>query len=142
MTSLQSIEFMTGMILCVIGLSYLKGMKGWMSWIENLAIKPGQSSLVIGAINLVAGVFIIAFHWVWQGTQTIVTILGLLMTLKGVVHLLYPFWLTAKLNIILPHSKNILAISGLVTIVVGAFILHDLFLQPGVRDYWLKPFLL
>ena len=140
MTTAQSIEFMVGISFCVLGLSYLLSTNAWAAWIEHLGESPARSALKIGGANLGAGIFVLGFHWIWQGAQMVTTIIGALTAFKGALHLLYPAWFSTKLRLFASSLRPALRLGGLVVFFLGAYILYDLFAQPGVRDYLCGPF--
>lgn len=79
-----------------------------------------------GALTLLAGCFIVSFHWVWQGMAIIVSLTGVILVLKGAIYLLYPNWLPVKLATLEHHDlKKLIRLSGIVIIILAGAILYE-----------------
>jgi uncharacterized protein YjeT (DUF2065 family) len=140
MTIPQSIEFIVGFGFIVLGLSYLLSTDAWIAEIEHLMQNPQRSGLKVGGTGLAAGVFVLGFHWVWQGPQIVTTILGVLMALKGIAHLLCPAWFSVRMKMIECCIRPALRLGGLLVFALGAYVFYELLTQPSVQDYLCNPF--
>lgn len=121
----QSIELMVGIVFFVLGLSYMLRADDWTVALDHIQKKGRRASLTIGSILIFWGSFLLAFHWVWQGLPILATIIGLILTVKGTVYLLFPSWLSAKITILERHNLNsAFRISGFLTIIVALVILY------------------
>ncbi|MBT8231369.1 MAG: hypothetical protein HKO66_10970, partial [Saprospiraceae bacterium] len=86
----QSIELFVIINLLVVGLSHFIRPQIWVDFFKLLASK-GQAGNVFNALlSLGLGSFIFSFHMVWDGPMIIVTIYGLLLTIKGFLYLTVP----------------------------------------------------
>lgn len=75
--------------LLLAGLSLLLNARAYTHMVKE--IKHGQFPLLIaGFMTLTIGLLMVFTHNVWTGWATIVTVLGWLSLLKGVVILLFP----------------------------------------------------
>lgn len=131
-----SIQFMAGVSLTLLGLSYLIATKDWIMWIENLERQGRKASLTIGSINLLIGSFILAFHWVWQGWPLLVTLIGAMALLKAATYLLCPGWLPAKLSKIHKQLPGWLKTSGITLSIIGMVIVYSWGQQIGYWENW------
>jgi len=116
----QAVAFMAGMSFLVLGLSYLFNSDDWIAWIAHLQKQVRRGSLTIGMINLLIGGFILGFHWKWEGIALVLTIVGVLATIKGTVYMLFPNLLPAVLEWLEPHCRALLLFAGIFLIVIAA----------------------
>lgn len=120
----QSIEIMAGISFLALGLSYLLRTQDWVVWLGSLQRQGRSMSLTTGAISILIGSFIIGFHWNWKGWAMILTIIGVLATIKGFIRLLFPGCLPAVLARFSAHMNPILRFSGLVLVLLALGILY------------------
>ncbi len=118
-----AIEFITGVTLLFIGISFIFRQKEWIMLFEHMEKKGSRTALSLGILNTVAGSFILGFHWVWQGIAAITTILGLLFIVRGFVCLTYPGIIIAKFRMVLKNAKTNMNIIGLVSMLLSGAIL-------------------
>lgn len=116
----QAVAFMAGAGFLVIGLSYLFNSGDWIAWIAHLQKQERRGSLTIGMINLLIGGFILGFHWQWQGLPLVLTIVGVLATIKGTVYMLFPSLLPRLLEWLEPHCRELLVFASLVLLAIAA----------------------
>lgn len=122
MTVVQSIEIFTGLNLLVIGLSHTLRPKAWVHFFEFLSSKGEVGNFFNAMISLGMGTIIVAFHWDWNGAMMIVTIYGLLLTLKGSLYLIVPEFGLKSISGKQVKRRNFISI-GIIMSLVGAFIL-------------------
>lgn len=77
---------MAGVNFLVLGLSYFFNSGDWIAWISHLQKQMRRGSLTIGMINLLIGGFILGFHWKWEGIALVLSVVGVLATIKGTVY--------------------------------------------------------
>lgn len=123
----QSIQLMAGVCFLVLGLSYMLRPKDWIAWVDNLQSKGRRGSLSLGIFVLVLGSFIVAFHPVWQGIPLVLTLLGILATIKGTMLVLFPGWLPAQLEKGSNNLQLLLKIKALLTMMLGVALLTLLY---------------
>lgn len=124
--AIYGIQLMTGILLLVLGLSYLIRADDWFVFFSHLQKKGRRGSLLTGLFTLLTGGFIVSFHWVWQGMAIFVTLTGLLLLLKGTVYMLYPNWLPVKLATLERHNmKKIIRFTGIALIILASAILYE-----------------
>lgn len=116
----QAVPFMAGASFLVLGLSYLFNSGDWIAWIAHLQKQERRGSLTIGMINLLIGGFILGFHWQWEGLALVLTIIGVLATIKGTVYMLFPSLLPRLLEGLEPHCRGLLVFASLVLLAISA----------------------
>lgn len=112
----QAVAFMAGVNFLVLGLSYFFNSGDWLAWIAHLQKQVRRGSLTIGMINLLIGGFIIGFHWKWEGIALVLTVVGVLATIKGTTYMLFPSFLPGVLEWLEPHCRGLLLFASLVLI--------------------------
>lgn len=118
------VEYMMGLILLAFGVSLLLRADDWAAWMQTLEQRGRAMSLTIGSITLVFGAFIVAFHSIWHGIPLILTIIGWIAVLEGVVYLLFPQTFPLVLRAYLKCSRVALRISGALSIALGLALLY------------------
>ena len=82
---------------------------------------------VSGILLLVAGLAIVRVHNVWSGGwRVVVTVLGWLAVISGILRMLLPFW-AASIASSLGQSSTPVIIGALVPLFVGAFLSYKAF---------------
>jgi len=120
-----SIELMTGICFLMLGLSLLIRFPDWVDLLVDIQKKGRTASLSYGMLNLLLGSFVVAFHWVWDGIAMLVTIIGLIMLLKGFVYMLFPGYLPAKFAMIIPRYNNLIRVAAVLMAIIGGVLLYD-----------------
>ncbi len=124
----QSVEIMAGIAFLVFGLSYFLHAHDWINWLESIRSGGRQYSLAIGAVHILLGSFVVAFHWVWDGWAAMVlTIMGIWAIAEGVVYLLFPDCLARFMGWMAPYYKSVLRGFGIVIIVLALALLYPVY---------------
>ena len=76
------------------------------------------------------GALVVAFHNVWQGLPTIVTILGWGWLIKGLVYLCYPKHGMRMLDRVSLEKSREFVIAGIVLVALSLVIAYALFPEP------------
>lgn len=129
-----SIYFITGLFFIVMGVSYLTATNNWVMWLEHVERQGTRGSLNIGMINLFLGAFILANHWIWQGSTMVLSIIAALMIVKGGVYLLSPTYLPAKLSRTHSQLPAFIRLSGFIITVLGMGLLYAWCNEMGYLD--------
>jgi|GEM_PF-1211759 len=123
----QSIQFMMGVSLSVLGLSFFFCATPWMTWFKDLHKAGNEVFLPLGALNLVLGSMIIGFHQIWEGWPLVVSIIGLAMMAKGILYLVFPSWMPARLKTFTQaRMRPYLMFYGIAMLLLGM----------GTLNYW------
>jgi hypothetical protein len=86
----QSIEVFAAVSFLVIGLSHLFQPKAWVVFYQALAARGVTGVFLEGFLILNFGAIIVAFHNVWHGPATVLTVIGWAHVLKGAGRFLAP----------------------------------------------------
>jgi hypothetical protein len=126
-----------GPVLLVIGIGMVMGMltegEGYSSLLKEF-ISSRALIFVTGVLALLAGVAIVNAHNQWvPDWRVIVTVLGWLLVLRGIMNLVFPITVQNLGDRMIASHAGVLA-GAAVTIVLGA-ILSIM----GYEDLWVKP---
>lgn len=86
----HSIEVFVGLNLLIIGMSHTFRPQAWVLFFEHLSSRGEVGNFFNALLTLGMGTLIVAFHWVWEGPMIIVTIYGIMLTLKGGIYVTIP----------------------------------------------------
>lgn len=135
----HAVAFMAGASFLVLGLSYFFNPGDWIAWIAHLQKQERRGSLTIGMINLLIGGFILGFHWKWEGIALVLTVVGVLATIKGTVYMLFPSLLPRLLEGLEPHCRGLLLFASLVLIAIAAASLWEWWQYMEMQDCLWQP---
>lgn len=120
----HAVQFMAGVSFLVLGFSMLLRGAEWTAWMRALERRGPESAVVLGAVTLTIGAFIVAFHPVWQGFPLVLTVIGWLAVAEGALYLLFPAALPCVLRLYLKCPQAVMRIGGAVTVVLGLYFLY------------------
>src|SRR5215207_9144399 len=86
----RGIELLAAIQCLVIGLSHLAQPHAWVEFFVWLRGKGHAGVFANGFLSLWFGSLSVAFHNVWDGLPTVVTVLGWAQVLKGLVAFVLP----------------------------------------------------
>ena len=86
----QATQVFAAISFLVIGLSHLVQPKSWVSFFQSLAARGTSGAFLEGFLLLNFGAIIVAFHNVWHGPATVLTVIGWTQVLKGAGRFLAP----------------------------------------------------
>ena len=86
----RGVEIFMSINFIVVGASYLLRPDVGRAYVSHLESKGSAGSLLVAFLALAIGSFIVAFHNVWGGIPTILTVYGWLALLKGTIYALFP----------------------------------------------------
>jgi hypothetical protein len=85
-----------------------------------------------GLLHFTFGALIVAFHNVWSGVPTIVTLLGWGWTIKGLIYLTYPAHGMKMLNRVSVDRSWEFAVAGAVLVVLSLVVAWSLLTRGGL----------
>lgn len=121
----HAVAFMIGITALVIGFSFLIRGKSWLEYLVHVRKGGRPAALMIGYLHLLAGTFILGFHWVWEGLPLLLTLLGVKAIAEGVTYTLFPNAMTAMIGWYETRHRALFPIAGIVTIVIGLLVLNE-----------------
>jgi hypothetical protein len=86
----QATQVFAAVAFLVIGLSHLTQSKAWVTFYQALAARGTVGAFLEGFVVLNFGAIIVAFHNVWHGPATVLTVIGWAHLLKGAGRFLAP----------------------------------------------------
>ena len=111
-----------GPILAVIGLGLLINRAGYQAVAEEV-VKSRVQLWLSGVLALTAGLAIVLSHNEWDlSWEVIITIIGWLAILRGLLRLLIPQQIGDFLTRVLARGPQVLTGVGVVALIVGAFL--------------------
>ncbi|MAG29073.1 hypothetical protein CL632_02930 [bacterium] len=112
-----------GVYLTVVGIAIFIRRKNMQQILADFQ-KNAYLVFFIGVVLLVVGFIILKYHNIWVGTtETIITLLAWLMLLKGVLYIGLPIK-SFKSMLDWYRNKDWYVISGIVTLVIGVYLLR------------------
>ena len=79
----QGIQVFAAVSFLVIGLSHLAQSRAWVTFYQALAAHGTNGAFLEGFVILNFGALVVAFHNVWHGPATVLTVIGWAHVLKG-----------------------------------------------------------
>ena len=86
----QSVELLVAIQTLVIAVSHIVQPQAWVEFFLWLRSKGHAGVFANGFLSLWFGSLIVAFHPVWSGPETVVTLLGWAQVVKGTVAFVLP----------------------------------------------------
>jgi hypothetical protein len=86
----QATQVFAAVAFLVIGLSHLTQSRAWVTFYQALAARGTVGAFLEGFVVLNFGAIIVAFHNVWHGPATVLTVIGWAHLLKGAGRFLAP----------------------------------------------------
>jgi len=123
-TSLFLAQFM-GIVFVVIGFAVLVNMKSMKKIVESLMTNPALL-YISGFFILVLGLLVVMNHNVWEGGwRVLVTVLGWMTLVKGVLFLVFPEWVKARKSMC---TSGWMTFSGIACLAIGVYLLYVVYL--------------
>ena len=111
-----------GIAAVVEGLLLIVRTTDMVSVMDGLKKSRG-ATMAITAIALVLGLFLVSVHNIWSGEsfQTVITLIGWVVLIKGLVFLLMPHSFTERIITRFNNAKTY-RIAGVIEIIVGLWL--------------------
>lgn len=112
-----------GLYMTLISLIMLIRPNNFKSFIQYFIDVPG-SFVISGIIALIFGCIVVTIHFVWVDYLSwIISILGIIILIKGVIRLLFP---DAMTRIAKKYQKNSFYFTAaIITLIIGLFLLYE-----------------
>ena len=86
----QATQVFAAVSFLVIGVSHLAQSRAWVTFYQALAARGTVGVFLEGFVVLNFGAIIVAFHNVWHGPATVLTVIGWAHVLKGAGRFVVP----------------------------------------------------
>lgn len=124
-----AMERLVAICCVVIGLSHIVQPRAWAGLFIGWREKGVVGVLYTGLLHFNFGALVVAFHNVWGGLPTIVTVLGWGWTLKGALYLIYPKHGLRMLQRVSVERSWEFVVAGVVLVLSGGLITCSLFVR-------------
>jgi hypothetical protein len=122
----RAIEAFAVINFVVIGLSHIFQHRAWGQFFVMLHRQGRPGAFVNGFLSLLTGSLIVAFHNVWTGIPTVLTILGWGMVIKSLVVFTAPDKGLRSMALVTPDNSRSIAAAGGVFLVLAAVLGYSL----------------
>ena len=123
MTISQSIELFVAINLLVVGASHLFQPKIWVQFFQLLHRIGHPGNMFNAMLSLGMGSLVLSLHWIWIWPMVLVTVYGLLLTLKGTIYLILPSIGLKSIGQIDAGSNYKFQIAGAIMMTAGILLL-------------------
>jgi hypothetical protein len=128
MANSKTIAGLMGPTLIALAAATLINLGSISTLVESVSHDPALV-MVSGVLSFVAGLAVVRVHNHWAGDWAVlVTILGWLLLVGGLVRLLFPIWL-AGMAANFAQSTGLIAGEALVFLVIGAFLSYKTYIS-------------
>jgi hypothetical protein len=128
MANSKTIAGLIGPTLIALAAALLINLGSISALVESVSHDPALV-LVSGVLSFVAGLAVVRVHNHWAGDWAIlVTVLGWLLLVGGLVRILFPIWL-AGMAANLGQSTGFIAGEAVVFLVIGAFLSYKAYIS-------------
>jgi hypothetical protein len=119
-------------IVCffIIGLSHIFQPRVWAQFFIDLRSKGEIGSFINAFIHFPLGALIVAFHNVWEGIPTILTLIGYAWVLKSLIYFVLPSHGLKSMSRVSLEKLWEFIIAGVVMIGIGGLLLFSLISRP------------
>jgi uncharacterized protein YjeT (DUF2065 family) len=118
----QAIQVFAAISFFVIGLSHLLRPNEWVTFFDDLASRGTSGAFLEGFMLLNFGAIIAAFHNVWEGPATVLTVIGWGQLLKGVVRFVFPQMALRVMRSALARGVRSFQVAGVFALSISAFL--------------------
>jgi hypothetical protein len=128
MANSKTIAGLIGPILIALAAATLINLGSISTLVESVSHDPALV-MVSGVLSFVAGLAVVRVHNHWAGDWAVlVTILGWLLLVGGLVRLLFPIWL-AGMAVNFAQSTGLIAGEALLFLVIGTFLSYKTYIS-------------
>jgi hypothetical protein len=123
----RAIEFLAAIQCTVFALSHIVHPRVWVEFFVWLRSKGHAGVFVNGFLSLWFGSIIVAFHNVWEGLPTVLTVLGWAQVLKGTISFVLPQLAMRSLARVSPERAREFVIGGVIFLGLSALLWYIVF---------------
>lgn len=121
-----AIERLVALCCFVLGLSHIVQPRTWVALFIGWREKGAVGVFYSGLLHFHFGAVVVAFHNVWGGIATLVTLLGWAWTLKGLFYFTFPRHALRMLNRVSLERSREFVVAGFVLVIFSAVITFSL----------------
>ena len=123
----RSVETFAVIHFVIVGLSHLLRPRLWVAFFQYLHSLGHPGVFVHGLLSLGFGSVVVAFHNVWSGLPTVLTVVGYLYLIKASLCFLFPETQMKTLGRVSNERAYELRVPGIVYLLLTAILTYSLF---------------
>lgn len=127
----RAIQIFAVIHLLTIGLSHLLAPRTWAEFFVQLRERGRPGVFAVGFMSLGFGSLIVAFHNVWSGLPTILTLLGWSQVLKAMIYFAFPSYGLRKLHLVSIERSRIFIFPGILLTTIAGILAYHLTFNSG-----------
>ncbi len=116
----RAIQIFAAVNFIVIALSHILQPRAWSEFFIALRAKGHAGVFANAMLSLLVGSIIVAFHNVWTGLPTVLTVVGWAQVLKGLINLTVPSIGVRTLARVSVERSHEFVAAGVVLLGIGA----------------------
>ncbi|HEX5716722.1 MAG TPA: hypothetical protein VF179_11235 [Thermoanaerobaculia bacterium] len=118
----RAVQILAAVSFLVIGISHIVQPRAWVEFFFLLRDKGRAGAFLNGFLSLGMGSLIVAFHNVWSGPATVLTVLGWLWVLKALLAFAKPeIGMKGLARVSMERSWEFV-VAGVVLVALGLFL--------------------
>jgi len=129
----RATEIFAAVQCMVIGLSHVFRPRDWVDFFIWLRGKGSAGVFVNGFLSLGFGSVIVAFHNVWDGLPTVLTVFGWAQVLKGLICFVFPQIGMRSLERVSPDRAREFVVAGVALLSLSAVFWYLVFTHGAAR---------
>jgi hypothetical protein len=118
----RAVQIFAAVNFLMMGISHIVQPQAWVELFVLLRSKGRAGAFLNGFLSLAMGSLIVAFHNVWSGPATVLTVMGWLYLLKALLTFVKPEIGLKSLSRVSPERSRELVAAGVVLVAVGLFL--------------------
>ena len=118
----QAVQIFAAVHSLIMGLSHIFLPRAWAEFFLLLREKGQAGAFVNGFLSLGFGSIIVAFHNVWSGPATVLTVLGWLQVLKALLIFVVPGYGMKGLSLVSLEKAGRFVAAGVVLLILGLYL--------------------
>jgi hypothetical protein len=122
----RALEVFAAIQLLIVGLSHVFQAHAWVDFFTWLRERGHAGVFVHGFLSLGFGSMILAFHSVWSGLPSVLTVVGCLYTLKAALCFLAPATQMRTLRRVSHERAGELRVPGAAYVALGSLLSYSL----------------
>lgn len=125
----RNIEIFAAVQFLVIVLSHMLQPRAWAEFFIILRGKGHAGVFANGFLSLIFGSVIVAFHNVWGGLPTVLTVIGWAQLVKAFIAFVVPRWSLRSMDRIAVERAHVFIVPGAIFVVLGALMGYVVLVQ-------------
>ena len=121
----EAIRIFAAVNFLTMGLSHIFQHRVWAEFFVHLHQQGRPGAFANGFLSLFTGSLIVAFHNVWGGWPTVVTVLGWSFVVKAVIIFLLPDVGLRSLARIRTDNSQVAIVPGVLLVIIGVGLVYS-----------------